>query len=500
MPQRSRLVHLAAVLPIVVAVTLTACSPPANKSFGEEEFTPKGSRGGDVKVGVVGNFSGPISYVGNAMLAGAQHAADVLNENDPQGVNGAEIELVKCDVQFSASTAVNCLTKMVSIDGVDMIMVDTPLGLDTMGPEKTKALGVPVYMPALAEPDMAATAMPNVFAMGRPLTESTDLQVLSEFLVKTQGRSRIAIIGGDDEFFTAVGDELVDDLAALGVTPTTRERFTFGDVDVSAQVQAAAKTNPETIVCLGLGADCARVALAMERAGVDAQLAGMSTLYMRAFRELAKNASNDAVFTLPHSKTNDVDPAFLQWLFDFFRRYGFKTFSIGGSVAPDYPGLELPAYQALDVYAKAARIAGSTATEAIIEAMHRPEGYDSVGVHRVWPPGSAYPTLDPDTEPWMTRFVNGHISWDIDPRAVPALEDARIAWEEQMFQGTYETDIDFIIAAAETFRKELEARKDALVAAEGQAKYDQRIAELDEAINLAEQARAEGDERDLPDL
>lgn len=499
MSRATSLRRLALFVTVIATLALSACSPPANESFGEDEFTPSGSRGGDIKIGVVGNFSGPISYVGNAMLGGAQHAADVLNENEPQGVNGRKIELVKCDVQFSASTAVNCLTKMVSVDGVEMILVDTPLGLDTMGPEKTKALGVPVFMPALAEPNMDGNAMPNVFSMGRPITESTDLQVLSEHLVR-EGKTRVAIIGGDDEFFTEVGDEFVEQLAARGVTPTTRERFTFGDVDVTAQVQAAAKTNPQTIVCLGLGADCARVALAMERAGVNAPIAGMSTLYMRAFRELAKNASNDAVFTLPHSKTNDVDPAFLQWLFDFFRRYGFKTFSIGGSVAPDYPGLELPAYQAVDVFGKAVRVVGSTATEDVITAMHRSEGYESVGVTRVWPAGSPYPTVDPETEPWITRFVNGHISWDLDPRAVPALEDARIAWEEQMFTGSYETDVDFILAAAQTFRNELEARKDALVAAEGQAKYDERIAELDQAIDLAEQALAEGNERKLPEL
>ncbi len=496
-----------ALLPVAVAVavvvTVAACSPPsgiseASGGFGSSDSGA--STSGAIKIGVVANLSGPLSYIGLATEAGAQHAADVLNESG--GIDGREVELVKCDTQFSTSTEVNCLTKLTSVDGVEMILLDVPNGINALGPEKTKALGVPVFLPLVCGPDLDPQEEPNVFCMGGPITDSTDLEVIADYLVNDAGKDRIAVIASDDEFFTAAATEFRQELAAQGEETVTNEKFTFGDVDMSAQVRAAQRANADTVMCLGLGADCARVAKAMDDAGFDAQLAGTSTLYMRAFRELAKEASNDAVFTLPHSKSNDVDPAFIQWLFDFLVRYGFKTFVIGGSTSPDYPGIEFPTYRAVDTYAKAVKLAGTTDTQAVIQALERPEGFESIGITSTWSPATRFATVDPETEPWVTRFTNGHISWDLDKRSVPALEETRIAWEERIFGSgkNFDTDVDFIIEAATVFREELEKRKDALVTAEGQAEYDARIAQLDQALQIAEEIRSGGDSREMPEL
>lgn len=502
---RTSLQSFVALLAAALLLTVAACSSPnsVEEVFGDESGSvdaAEGEKDGPYVIGVAANFSGPLSYVGQAIGNGVTHATDVLNEGTPEGVNGREIEVKKCDTQFSTSTTINCITKLASQDEVDLIVADTPEGVTALGPEKVKALGVPVMLPALVPPGLDFSQYPNVVAMGSPITDSTDLEVMADFLATKQGKSRVGILAGNDEFFSAAGNRFADAMAAAGKPTVAREAFTFGDVDLSVQVRNLQKQNVDTIMCLGIGADCARAAQAMDRLGVDAQLAGTSALYMRAFRELAKNSSNDAVFTLPHSKTNDVSPAFVQWLFDYFRRYGFKTFQIGGSVAPDYPGLELPAYQAVEVIAKAAREAGSTATDKVLAALHRAEGFQSVGVTFVWPADSVYPTRDPVTEPWITRFRDGHISWDLDPRAVPALEDARIEWESKMFGRQFETDAEFIVAAVETFKAALEARKPALIAAEGQAKWDERIGQLDTALTVARQITDSGSETKLPSL
>ena len=44
----------------------------------------------------------------------------------------------------------------------------------------------------------------------------------------------------------------------------------------------------------------------------------------------------------------------LQWLFDYFRRYGVRVLQVNGSFSPDYPGLELLSYEMTDAVLEAA--------------------------------------------------------------------------------------------------------------------------------------------------
>ena len=98
------------------------------------------------------------------------------------------------------------------------------------------------------------------------------------------------------------------------------------------------------------------------------------------------------------------------------------------------------------------------------------------------------------------RFVNGHIMWDWDKRSVPALEQARYNWEEQMFNGTYDSDVDFLLKATTVWLSELHAHEAELVAAEGQAKFDQRVAETEQVRKTAESLQNEGKATKMPGL
>lgn len=490
------------IVAVVCAATLAigACSAPKTIGGGGSFGGGGGSSSGPFRIGLVGNFSGALSYVGQALEAGVTYASDVLNESG--GVMSRKIESVECDSQFSNTTAANCITKLVSVDKVSMLVLDTPQGLDVLGNEAITKLGVPVFVTISGDIDAAAT--PNVFSVGGSGSDAIqpggDVDVLVDFLAKERGLRKPAIVASEDPISDVAVQEYSKHFDAAGAKVVSTERFFLGDVDMTTQVRAAQNSGANVVLCIGLGADCARVRIAMDRLGFKAQFAGTVALYMRAFRELTKDLSNDAVFTTPHGATNDIDPAFLQWLFDYLRRYGFKTFVIGGSVSPDYPGLELPAFQAVDIYAKAAKVAGSTDTDKVLAALIRPEGYKSVGETHTWTTAHHNATIDPPREPWVTRFVDGHIMWDWDKRSIPALEQARYNWEEQMFSGSYDTDVDFLLKATTVWLDQLHAHEADLVAAEGQAKFDQRVAETEQVRKTAESLQSQGRSTRMPSL
>ena len=331
-----------------------------------------------------------------------------------------------------------------------------------------------------------------------PAAPEGDIAVLSKFLVQDKGYRRFAVIQMDVGPFATATKVFQQLIGQYGGQVVTVQKFQIGDVDMSSQVRAAQNANAQVVVCLGLGADCARVAQAMARSGYKAQLAGTATFYMRAFRELAKGATNDAVFTVPRSE--NVDPAFLQWLFEYFRRYGVKTFLINGSKSPDYPGLELPAYCAVDIYAKAARVARSTEAAKVIKALERSRGYRCVATQRTWSPADHAATVDPPAEPWVTRFKNGHLMWDWDPRGVPALEDARYAVEEDALTAGYKTDADAVIGIAGAYLSEIEKRQAEIVPRIGQEEYDKQVTQLKQAIAAAKSLKKSGKARKLPEI
>lgn len=476
MKTRIKTLPALAVAAAACVVAVAACTPPGDSAG---QSVKRNAEDGKVVIGVVGAFSGPLRYVGDATLAGAQFAVDVANDNG--GVLGGDVELVSCDGKFQPSTEKTCLTKLVSNDAVDAIILDDPT-LEFVEPKFMAGLEVPVMLPVAAPLTMDPTVYPNSFGL-EPLTGS--LAVLTEHL-KNAGFNRIGVIAADDVFFSTVLDEFKVELEAAGLTPVAVEQYTSGDVDLTAQVRALQAADADAMVILGLGADAARAVKAAGELGYSPQVAGTETLYMSAYRKLGQEATNDTLLTLPNpGDSGNVSTEFLLWLFDYFNRYGVKTISVGDAVAPDYPGLERPAYELTDAVLAAMADVNSTEPSKVEAALERNE-FDGVARTIKWDVDSHLGVVDPQSEVWMARFRDGHILFDPDPRAVPALEEARVALEAYVFsQDLEDLDFTFIAELAERYKAELEARRDDIVAQGGQERYDELIERIDQGIALA---------------
>jgi len=463
----------------LAAVVLAACSPPGAQG-GED--ARRNLDDGVVKVGVVGAFSGELSYVGHGVEGGVRYGVDEWN--DGGGIRGTDVEMVSCDGRFEPATERTCLTKLVDDDHVDVVVMDSP-ALAALDPRFVAGLHVPVMLPVLAPPAFDSTTLPNVFVFA-PRSDSPE--VLARYLATRFPGAPVGIMASQ-ETFTEMA--LADTKVALernGLRLVATERFSSGDADFTPQVRSLQSAGAEVMIPLALGADAARMVEAADRIGYRPQVAGTETLYMAAYRELAGELSNDTVLTLPHgSDAVGVSVAFLQWMFEYFRRYGVRVLQVNGSFSPDYPGLELLSYEMTTAALDAIRRAGTSDPAAVVHELTRAEGFTGVGRKLVWDAASHVAKADPEYETWMARFHNGHVMFDADPRAVPALEEARYAVEEWFLADgkVPELNMQTVVALAQRWVEELASREAAAVSQMGRQRYDDLMARSRQGLELA---------------
>ncbi|MCC7075701.1 MAG: ABC transporter substrate-binding protein [Acidimicrobiia bacterium] len=459
------LIHRITLLSVLIAVLIAACSPPGEQAGETRAFEDDGA----VRIGIVGAFSGDLSYVGNAVRDGVLYAVDVRNAKG--GVFGKDVEVVMCDGEFRPSTEKTCLSKLVDRDHVDAIVLDSPV-LGGLSPRFLADLGVPVFLPIALPVDLDAMVAPNVFGFKPPAQSS--VEVLAEHLVNVRGDRAIGILASDDLIAeTAVG-EFKAALVARGVEPVAIENFATGQVDVSAQIQALQRSGAQVMVVLGLGADAARAVQAADSIGWHPQVAGVETLYMRSYRELGQELTNGTLLTLPHTGDADqVDPEFLRWLFGYFRDCGVRAVKVGANAAPDYPGLELPAFELTTIWLDVVRDLDSTDPRLVIPELERTQtGFKPVARGIKWDVDDHLATTEPAAETWVARFQDGHVLYDPDPRSIPALEEARVEIEKSLFADGAPTPSAAVLPElADDWYQAVTSRKDAIVAQAGPERY-----------------------------
>lgn len=455
-----------------------ACSPPGEQAGHGVGHVDDGV----MRIGVVGAFSGDLSYVGKGVEGGVRYAVD--ERNDGGGFGGRDVEIVTCDGKFQPSTERDCLTKLVSEDAVDAIVLDDPQ-LPALDARFVANLDVPVMLPVIPPPTMDATTLPNAFAYP-PRSDSPE--VLAAWLAQKYPGAAVGLVAADDSI-TDIG--LADVEVALegaGLRVVAKERFSAGDADMTPQVRALQSAGAVVMVPLALGADAAHAVQAADRIGYHPQVAGTETLYMSAYREIAGPLSNDTVLTLPHGADQvGVSVELLQWLFDYFRRYGVRVLQVNGSFSPDYPGLELLSYEMTDAVLEAAHDADTTEPDAVVRELQRPSGFAGVGRRLKVDPATNEFAVTPPFQTWIARFKNGHVLYDWDPRAAPAIEDARYAVEDWFLTDgkVPELNAQTVVDLAQRWVDELTARQTDAVAQMGQAAYDDLLSRSQQGLELA---------------
>lgn len=233
-------------------------------------------QGDIIKIGMITVSEGPFAANGQRALEGAQFAVDEINAAG--GVAGVPVELVVKDTRGSIEAVANIVRDLITEENVVALAGPVLSGECEVGCPLANELGTVVLSPGVGQPGVVEAAGPYIFSLVMPDAEHSGISlqpVLEEEDIST------AVIFKDerDPASNFMGDQfwpvLFED---AGVEVQDVLTFTSGDPDFSAQVTRIKSLGPDAVALAAGPADAARIAIEVQRQGVDTQLLGSGAL------------------------------------------------------------------------------------------------------------------------------------------------------------------------------------------------------------------------------
>ena len=202
-----------------------------------------GDSAAGIKVGIMGPHTGDNSSYGLACLNGAQLYFKQLNEDG--GVNGKQVEPVVYDEKGDATEAVNAYNRLVQEDGVTGIVGDVTTGPTIAVAQASVADNMPCVTPSATAADVV-TYGTNYFRAC--VTDPEQGRVMANFAAE-QGYKNVATLylSGSD-YSEGVNAAFCEEAEAQGITITSQQSYSEGDVDFNTQLTNIINTNPDAIL------------------------------------------------------------------------------------------------------------------------------------------------------------------------------------------------------------------------------------------------------------
>lgn len=336
-------------------LVVTACS-----SGGKSSSASGGSGASTIVIGNQADLTGNAT-VGVPGNYGVQFAVKQINANG--GINGHKIKLVTEDSQGSATGGTLSARRLINVDRVQAIINTSTSNASVPAIPAVQAAKIPFMISAGTDPVLVQPANTMVFIS--PAVSLTYASAAYAKYFAKAGYKKVAIIATTASVGTVNVTLLKKYAPQEGVTLAAIESYAPTDTDFSAQVHAAAASNPDAIFVIGDFAG--NVAKAVRNAGINLPL-----MYDAATTDplLIKSLGNDAegVVSFQTQATQLIDattPPMSTWKSAFA-----KAFPNPPAGVPSQFSLE--GYQTTFVLAEAIKTAlskGQLNTDSIISAL-----------------------------------------------------------------------------------------------------------------------------------
>lgn len=312
-------------LPVTIAPTIPISTGPGNLAS-------------DIRVGLMGPFTGPGGSSGLAIKRGAQLAVDDFNKEG--GVNGRKIALIERDDKGNPADGITNVKDLIEKEKVIAVFgtANTAVGL-AQAPLVQKAK-VPWIIPLASGTKITQEpGDPSYIFRLAPVD-----QAQSQFIVDyaTAHYKNPAIIYEDSTFGSAGRDDLVAQLKTANITPVLVEPFKAVSTpdDLKPLIAKLKEAAPDVILTWGMGAAAGNLKKAMKDSSEDLPMIGPWSLSQPEFHNVANGLEAGTLVV----QTFSVDTAVTVQV-DFINRYKqqFKTDQLDSpsSVAQAYDAMRL---------------------------------------------------------------------------------------------------------------------------------------------------------------
>jgi branched-chain amino acid transport system substrate-binding protein len=351
---------------VVLSVLLAACASPTaapqpTAAPAQATAAPKASSE-PIKIAIIGAMSGTNAILGEWMKKGVTLAVE--EKNKAGGIQGRQITLVIYDDEADPTKSVNLAQKVCTDDKVmaawattnsSAAIADIPIFQQYKIPQITNGTSVDFTKKGSA---YAFRATPNSLSY-----EST----LVNFLVKTKGFKKFAIIQDTSSYGKSESDAQVATLTELGLKELARESYSIDDKDFTGQLTKILQTQPEVLLLASSEVAAGLIAKQARQLGFKGQLAGPTAVGTPKFMETAGvDIAEGAIFTTPflHNPSDPVNDKFV------------KAYTARWNEAPDFHGANT--YDGTQLLFIAMEKANPLTPENVAAEMHKIKGYKGV--------------------------------------------------------------------------------------------------------------------------
>ncbi|MCL4489005.1 MAG: ABC transporter substrate-binding protein [Chloroflexi bacterium] len=298
---------------IVLGVLLAACAAPAAApqptaapaqptTAAAQPTSAAKATGEPIKIGIIAAMSGTNAVLGDWMKKGVTLAVD--EKNAAGGIHGRPIQIVSYDDEADPTKSVGLAQKVATDDKVVAVwatsnsntaLADIPIFAQYKIPQLTNGTNTDITNKGSAYVFRACPAGP---AYETPLVD---------FLVKTKGFKKFAIITDTSAYGKGEADYQEAALKADGLQALARESYGIDDKDFTGQLTRILQTNPEVLLFGGSEVASGLIAKQARQLGFKGQMAGGSAIATPKFAETAGSDVVEGVYATAPYLTNDLN-------------------------------------------------------------------------------------------------------------------------------------------------------------------------------------------------
>jgi branched-chain amino acid transport system substrate-binding protein len=253
-----------------------------------------GAYAADIKVGVIGPFTGGSSPMGVSNRGGIRLAVKEINAAG--GINGNKIVLVERDDEAKNERGVQLSQEFINNEKVVATLGFINTGVILASSRFYQESKIPVI--TMASGTLITKQFPNApenYIYRNSAADSIQAPLIAKEAVEKRGFKKVAILADSTNYGQLGREDLEKALKAYGVTPVITEKFNIGDVDMTSQILSAKNAGAEVILTYAIGPELAQIANGMAKLGWKKPMIGSWTLSLSNFIDTAGKNGNGAV-------------------------------------------------------------------------------------------------------------------------------------------------------------------------------------------------------------
>ncbi|MDR2186774.1 MAG: ABC transporter substrate-binding protein [Azonexus sp.] len=320
-----------------------------------------------LKIAITGPFSGGSAPMGVSMRDGAKLAINEINANGGVDIGGKKmrIEIIERDDEAKNERGALICQELAAMDDLSGVIGTANTGVVLAGDKYLQEKGITkIITPAAGSASMTQwrDAKPPTLSIFRfAAHDGIQSAMVVEEAIKRHF-TKVAILHDATNFGVSGRNDLQAQIKAQGdkLQVVAVEKFNIGDKDMTAQLLRAKSAGAEAVLIWGIGPELAAVANGKAKLGLKEPLIGGWTLSMSNFIDNAGKNADGSV--MPQTFIEEpVTPKAEAFINSYHRNYNVSRIPSPVSAAQGYDAVLL--------FAAAAKQAGSTNSQKIKEAL-----------------------------------------------------------------------------------------------------------------------------------